>query len=157
MRIFILSICTLLLSCNNPDTQEKVDTLTPEEQEIAKNLIQGAFDDLWAGLDSTKILDYHTEDFIILEHGEIWDNDRITQYMRESLQRENRPKRLNYMDYISIDKYGSSIQLAYHNRAEFFQQDSLVFEGSWLESALAVKTSDGWRLKMMHSTRNKRK
>ena len=57
------------------------------------------------------------------------------------------------MDYISIDKYGESIQLAYNNRAEFYRNDSLLFEGGWLESALAVKTKNGWRLKMMHSTR----
>ena len=74
--------------------------------------------------------------------------------MRGQLSNDNRAKRLNYMDYISIEKYGPSIQIAYHNRAEFYQQDSLVGEGSWLESALAIKTAEGYRLKMMHSTWN---
>lgn len=56
------------------------------------------------------------------------------------------------MEYISVEKYGSSIQMTYDNFAEFYQQDSLVAKAHWLESALAVETDDGWRLKMMHST-----
>lgn len=44
------------------------------------------------------------------------------------------------------------MQIAYHNYAKFMQADSLVGQAKWLESALAVMTEDGWRLKMMHST-----
>ncbi len=143
----------LLVSCTNPAPISN-NIITLEETNIAKDLIQGAFDDLWGGVDSTKILNYHTNDFIILEHGEIWDNNRIKQFMREQLENPNRPKRVNSMDYISIDKYGPSIQIAYHNTAEFYNQDSLVGNGSWLESAVAVETPEGWRLKMMHSTWN---
>jgi hypothetical protein len=43
--------------------------------------------------------------------------------------------------------------MAYHNYAEFVRADTLVAEAQWLESAVAVKTKEGWRLKMMHSTR----
>lgn len=149
---YILLVIFFASSCVAKQVENR-SILSAEEEQIAKDLIQGAFDDLWGGVDSTKILKYHTPDFIILEHGEVWDNDRIKQFMRGQLQRENRPIRKNMMDYISIDKYGESIQLAYNNRAEFYRNDSLLFEGGWLESALAVKTDEGWRLKMMHSTR----
>jgi len=159
MRVFIPALFILLLSCNfSKPIQDSAITveesaITAEEKELAKDLIQGAFDDLWAGMDSSKIHNYHTDDFVILEHGEVWDNERIKQFMREQLANENRAKRINKMDYIFIDKYGESIQIAYHNKAEFFVRDSLVWTGAWLESALAIKTSEGWRLKMMHSTR----
>ena len=156
MKHILLLFCLFILACQ-PKADITETAITQEEISIAKDLIQGAFDDLWAGIDSTKILDYHTEDFIILENGEVWDNDRIRQFMRGQLANKNRAKRINKMDYISIDKYGPSIQIAYHNKAEFYNQDSLVNEGSWLESAVAVKTAGGWRLKMMHSTWNKGK
>ena len=147
-----LFLFTLLLSaCQAPPVEEK--PITPAEEQIAKELIQGAFDELWGGVDSTKISTYHTEDFIILEQGEIWDNDRIKAYMRRQLASPDRPKRTNRMEYISIEKYGPSLQIAYHNFAEFTQADTLVGEAQWLESALAVRTEEGWRLKMMHSTR----
>ncbi|ADR22914.1 hypothetical protein MATR_32370 [Marivirga tractuosa] len=151
MKYLVIALSfTLLCSCQ---TQTKeYQPITEQEIQIAKDLIQGSFDDLWAGLDSTKISKYHTDDFIILEQGEIWDNDRIKEYIRKKLARANRPKRTNRMEYIAIDKYGESIQIAYYNFAEFTQADTLVSEAKWLESALAVSTKDGWKLKMMHST-----
>lgn len=153
MKIFLFCFSLLLVSCTH-STSIKNEAISKEEIIIVKGLIQGAFDDLWAGMDSTKISKYHTEDFIILENGEVWDNSRIKKFMRERLRNKNRAKRINIMDYISLEKYGSAINVMYHNKAEFYQGDSLVNKGSWLESALAIKTSDGWRLKMMHSTWN---
>jgi hypothetical protein len=152
MRYTILFL--LILSACQPTTIEKEEApITEAEVQIAKDLIQGAFDDLWAGVDSTKIANYHTHDFIILEQGEIWDNERIKAYMRKQLAKTDRPVRTNKMDYISIEKYGPSIQIAYYNEAEFSRADTLVGKAKWLESALAVPTEKGWRLKMMHSTR----
>ena len=152
----LLCISLLLLSCSNPSSTGN-EAITEDESKIVKDLIQGAFDDLWAGMDSTKISKYHTDDFIILENGEVWDNNRIKEFMRKKLNVEQRPKRINIMDYISLEKYGPSINVMYHNKAEFYQGDSLVNKGSWLESALAIKTDDGWRLRMMHSTWNRSK
>lgn len=154
MKFTIFSLLCLLAftACQGP-SKESTSVLAPEEEAIAKELIQGSFDKIWGGVDSMEIANYHTDDFIILEHGEVWDNDRIKTFIRGQLARDNRPVRTNRMEYISIEKYGPSIQMAYHNFAEFYQADSLIAERQWLESALAVKTPEGWRLKMMHSTR----
>ena len=133
-----------------------MESISAEEKTAIKALILGAFDDLWGGMDSTKILNYHTPDFYILEHGEVWDNAKITSWMKGRLQYENRPLRVNSMEYIDWHKYGSSITCSYHNYAKFMQGDTLAAEGQWLESALAVQTDEGWRLKMMHSTRVRR-
>lgn len=149
--LFLLVTLSLCQAC--APTEAPTTSLSAEEEKIAKALIQGAFDDLWGGVDSTKISQYHTDDFIILEQGEVWDNDRIKQFMRGQLAQPNRAKRINRMDYISLDKYGNSIQIAYYNYAEFTQADTLVGKAAWLESALAVSTPEGWRLKSMHSTR----
>ncbi|MFT4664605.1 MAG: hypothetical protein ACI9XB_001551 [Gammaproteobacteria bacterium] len=152
----ILSVFLFLLfflqSCQAPQGGKIEAPISVEETQIAKDLIQGAFDDLWGGVDSTKISNYHTDDFIILENGEVWDNDRIKVFIRKQLVNTERAKRTNRMEYISIDKYGPSIQIAYHNFADFSKGDSIVGKARWLESALAVPTEKGWRLKMMHST-----
>lgn len=141
-----------IIACNGNQSLKVQEKITPEEIQIAKNLIQGSFDDIWAGFDSTKILNYHTEDFIILENGEVWDNERIKAFMRKKIKENRDVNRINKMDYISIEKFGPSIQLAYHNSADFIHADTLAGKGRWLESATAIETPDGWRLKMMHST-----
>ena len=148
----ILILTLFLSTCQIPESNKHQEQINEEEKQIAKHLIQGAFDDLWAGLDSTKISNYHTDDFLILEQGEIWNNDRIKAFMRQQLARTDSTKRTNRMEYISIDRYGESMQIAYYNFAEFTRADTLVSKARWLESALAISTKDGWRLKMMHST-----
>lgn len=153
MKYISVFLALVLFSCQPPETSKEEKPITEAEVQIAKGLIQGAFDDLWAAADSTKMSKYHTEDFILLEHGEIWDNDRIREYMRKRNARTNRAKRINKMEYISVEKYGKSMQIAYHNFADFLQADTVAGKGQWLESALAVETPEGWRLKMMHSTR----
>lgn len=155
MKNFFLPLLLLVILAGcQPSSSQTENSITPNDAEIqiAKSLIQGAFDDLWGGVDSTKIANYHTEDFIILENGEVWDNNRIKQFMRGQLANPNRPRRVNRMEYISIEKYGSSLQIAYDNYADFYQQDSLVGKAHWLESAMAIETPEGWRLRMMHST-----
>ena len=153
MKYLLLSILPLIFCMCKPKVTPAVTAaISDVETQIAKDLIQGAFDDLWGGVDSTLISKYHTDDFIILENGEVWDNNRIKKFMRGQLAKPDRALRINSMDYISIDKYGESMQIAYNNYAKFMKADSLVGEGQWLESALALKTDVGWRLKMMHST-----
>lgn len=134
-------------------TSIPTNSITSEETQIAKDLIQGSFDDLWGGMDSTKILNYHTEDFYILEHGEIWDNDRIKLFMRNRLKQGEQPKRVNRMEYHTIEKFDNAINIAYDNYGDFYKGDSLVWEGHWLESAMIIPTNDGWRIRTMHSTR----
>lgn len=150
LKYFLFFILLLFLSCS---PKEATQNLTEEEKTVAEGLVQGVFDDVWAGLDSTKILSYHTDDFILLEHGEVWTNREIGDYIKKSLTRENRPIRKNRMEFFFMEKYGHAINMAYHNYATFLNNDTLVGRGQWLESATAVKTNNGWKLKSMHSTR----
>ncbi len=154
MKYLFISLL-FLVSCQKQESNKDQKFTKLAKEQIAKDLIQGAFDDLWAGVDSTKIAKYHTDDFILLEHGEVWDNSRIKVYMNGQLARKNRAKRINRMEYISIDDYDESIMVSYYNFAEFRRADTLVGKAKWLESALAIPTEDGWRLRMMHSTRVK--
>lgn len=100
----------IFIGCSTSTEQEST---TKEDEKIIKDLIQGAFDDLWAGFDSTKVLTYHTPDFIILEHGEVWDNTKIKSWMKGNLANPNDVKRSNRMEYIAIDRFGPSIQASY--------------------------------------------
>ncbi len=150
--LLLISLIVILAACQKQVVDNSAKEITTEEIRIAKQLIQGSFDDLWAGMDSTKILKYHTENFYILENGEVWTNQEIRNFMKRSLSNNDRPHRENKMDFLTLEKQGHAINIAYHNYATFTQGDSLVGNAQWLESALAIPTKDGWRLRMMHST-----
>ncbi len=129
-----------------------------EDAAAVKQLIQDAFDDIWSSMDSTTISKHHTDDFIILEHGEVWTNATIKGWMKKALTQERTSKRNNSFEYISVEQIDQEhIWVAYHNFANWTEDGKVLGEMSWLESALAVKTDEGWKLKMMHSTRKPRK
>lgn len=122
-------------------------------KDSVKYLVQGVFDDVWAGLDSTAIERYHTDDFIILEHGEVWTNDTIKKYIRGALERGSDLKRINRMEYIDMKIVPGMAYASYDNYADFVRNDSIILKRRWLESVTAIPTADGWRLNTMHSTR----
>jgi len=157
MKKIIAPICILLLGiCCAPVSSPEPPITPPIDQaalaKISQQLIIDSFDELFSNLDSTKIRDYYTEDFLLLENGLIWNNDSIVDYQRKSLPNPQRAVRLNNFEFISTKVYEESVWMAYHNTATFWQGEEQVGEAYWLESAVAVPTKEGWRLEMLHST-----
>lgn len=128
-------------------------SLSAADKEAAKQLVIDSFEDIWSDLDAEKIPLYHTDDFIILEQGVVWTNDSIRNYQSMELQSGRNLKRHNKFDFVKVEEKGDAIWLAYHNYATWTKEDKVVGNAHWLESAVAVKTGDGWKLQMMHSTR----
>ncbi|WP_297337441.1 DUF4440 domain-containing protein [Algoriphagus sp.] len=123
------------------------------EEKLIQNLIQDSFDDLFSEFKSEKLLDYYTEDFLLLEQGEVWDNELILAYFERAKQNPNPSVRTNRFEFIETKVSGSTAWVAYHNYATFSQNGEETQQLYWLESATAVKTEKGWRLELLHSTR----
>jgi len=125
------------------------------DEEALQALIQDSFDHIWSELDAEKIPDYYLPDFLLLEHGEVWDNAFIATYFEGARTRPQRPIRTNRFEFIRTDVKGDMAWIAYHNYADFAIEGQDTRKAYWLESAVAVKTPQGWKLKMLHSTRGK--
>lgn len=132
-------------------------TATREDEELVKKLIIDSFQDLLSDAKIDKIDTYYTRDFLLLEHGEVWTNDSINKYMNMMLNMEQMPERINTFDFIEVRINGDMAWTAYHNTAEFKIDGKKVGEMNWLESASAIRTEDGWKLEVLHSTRKERK
>lgn len=123
-----------------------------DELEI-QNLIQNSFDELFSNLDGEKLDDYYTDDFLLLEQGEIWDKAIILGYFEQASKSLNRPIRTNRFEFITTKVDGNRGWVGYWNYATITKDGQVIQELKWLESATAVKTDKGWRLDMLHSTR----
>lgn len=123
-----------------------------DEVEI-QNLIQNSFDELFSNLDAEKLGDFYTDDFLLLEQGEVWDKAIILGYFERASQNPNRPVRTNRFEFIQTKVEGNRGWVGYWNYATISKDGQVVQEIKWLESATAVKTEKGWRLDMLHSTR----
>jgi len=127
-----------------------------DEKEI-QQLIQGSFDTLFSTFDSDQMSKFYTADFILLEDGEVWDNQILLDYFTEAKQNPNPATRVNRFEFIKTTISGDRGWVAYHNFATISRDGKVIREVRWLESATAVKTDAGWRLDMLHSTKQESK
>ncbi|MFN3760544.1 MAG: nuclear transport factor 2 family protein [Algoriphagus aquaeductus] len=122
-----------------------------------EQLIQDSFDEIFSNYNAEKLTDFYTEDFILLEHGEVWDMAFIRNYLGKAKSNPNPPTRTNRFEYIKTIVEGDRAWIAYHNYATISRDGQVLRELYWLESANAIRTENGWRLDMLHSTRADKK
>lgn len=122
------------------------------DKKLIKNLVMESFDEIWSKLNSKNIDKYYTKDFLLLENGEVWNNDTIANYLDKALLDKPNPTRINTIEIIDIKVGNKTAWVAYHNYATFSIDGNIVFKAHWLESATAILTDKGWKLDMLHST-----
>lgn len=145
----LLILCLTFMSCG--DTK-KVAIDNPEDFKAVEQVVQSVFDDIWSDKKAELLTKYHTDDFILLEHGEVWTNDTIANWCKRAKIRDEGMKRINSFDFFEAKREGNKIWMAYHNYATL-KRDTLVRKAQWLESIVAVKQDSIWKLELMHSTR----
>lgn len=140
----ILMLCFTAISF----AQSSVKT---DESRI-KELIIKSFDEIWSPLKSKNIDKYYTKDFLLLENGEVWNNDSISKYLDQALLNKPIPKRVNTIEIIEVKVLNGMAWVAYKNKAVFTLENKPSRKALWLESATAILTETGWKLQMLHST-----
>ena len=118
-----------------------------------EQLIQNSFDEIFSNYEVDKLIDFYTEDFLLLEQGEVWDMAIIRDYLTKAKSNLTPPTRTNRFEFIKTDVEGDRAWVAYHNYATISRDGQVLREIYWLESATAIRTTNGWRLDMLHSTR----
>ncbi len=90
-----------------------------------------------------------TEDFQLLEHGEVWTMQKLV----DAVQPKGDPyERKNFFNQIRARQEGDVAWLSYWNKAEIRSSRGLRTV-VWLESAVVVKKGDRWKVQLLHSTR----
>jgi len=121
-----------------------------------KELIIKSFDEIWSELNSKNIEKYYTKDFLLLENGEVWNNDSIANYLDNAILKKPIPNRVNSIEFIEIKVTKGMAWIAYRNQAILTIENKIVRKTHWLESATAILTENGWKLEMLHSTVTKK-
>ncbi len=142
-NLFILFVFLV----TSPAFSQSADQLQVEQ------LIQNSFDEIFSNYDAAKLTDFYTEDFLLLEHGELWDMAFIRDYLAKAKTNPNPPTRTNRFEFIKTLVEGDRAWVAYHNYATISRDGQILRELYWLESATAIRTESGWKLDMLHSTR----
>lgn len=149
-RIFQFLIMLMAVTAIGQNSEK-----TKEDQ--IEDLITNSFQKIFSDMDPQALDTYCTKDFLLLETGEVWDMDKMRNYLKQAGERKTEVKRINSFDFIEIKIEGKTAWVAYYNKAEFMSGDKLIREMNWLESATAILTEEGWKLQLLHSTMAKEK
>lgn len=120
---------------------------SPKKQEVQQVIIR-FFDALSVG-NIPQIKAEVSDDFILLENGEVWTMDTLASKI-------SRPKpegflRLNSFDFLETKIDKNRAWVYYKNKAEITSKNRNTTI-KWLESAFLIKEKDRWRMELMHST-----
>lgn len=127
-------------------------TSSEADEQMIMDLIKDSFQDILSENKTEKLPQYYTRDFLLLEDGEVWDMKRIRKMMDVAGAMDQLPERINSFEFIEMKIAGDMAWVAYYNTAVLKMQEKVVGEMNWLESAAAVRTEEGWRLELLHST-----
>jgi len=161
-KIFILLVFLIgIIACEQKkepdDSKDSENNITSMNNDIksVKELVKISFEDIWSKLDSTKIGKYHTDDFILLENGIVWNNDSVRDYLsweRKEIEIQ-KYQRLNRFEFLKSVHNKNTIWIAYDNYGTWVKGTDTLGRVHWLESVIAIKEQDEWKLQQLHSTR----
>ncbi|GLX78267.1 hypothetical protein tinsulaeT_16070 [Thalassotalea insulae] len=100
-----------------------------------------------SAFDHDKLKSFMTDDFQLLEVGQIWDANKLISVIRPSNM-----VRKNYFQLVTTKLHDDSAWVSYWNKA-IFTNNGKSGTMYWLESAVLVKHGAGWQIQMLHSTR----
>lgn len=149
-----------LLSCNESSKNAALPTHQLDKFQIqrdidsVKYLVTQSFEDIWSDLDTEKIEEHHTRDFMLLENGVVWNNDSVANYLgKERKAMEiGQYQRLNHFEWLKAEHHKHSVWVAYHNYGTWMRKTDTLGSAHWLESAIAIKDQGQWKLQQLHST-----
>lgn len=120
---------------------------TPEKIDVQQVIIR--FFDALSVANIPQMKAEVSDDFILLENGEIWTIDTLANKI-------SRPKpegylRQNSFDFLSTKIDKNRAYVYYKNKAEISSKTRNATI-KWLESAILRKEKGRWRMELMHST-----
>src|SRR6188474_2238430 len=106
-RIFCLILFALFFN---------ITSFCQKEKDSIEASISKFFDGL-SEIDAKKLKAYTTDDFILLENGQLWNIDTLINKM--STPKNAGIKRINKFQFIKTEQNGDIAWVSYHNTAEF--------------------------------------
>jgi len=91
-----------------------------------------------------------TDDYLLIENGEIWDMKREAEDYRKNASRII--ERKDHFDFKYIKILGSTAYTVYNLKSEITENGKLT-KLTWNESVIFRKVEGQWKIALIHSTR----
>lgn len=139
LLIIVISLSRLVLA---------QQPLTKDQQDVQKTIID--FFETLSNRDSLNLKNYCTADILLIEYGQIWNLDTL---IRKAIRTNTATdfKRVNTLDFITSSVENKTAWTTYNLHSEIMREGKKISR-HWLETVVAVKVKNRWKIRVLHST-----
>ena len=120
-----------------------------DDAAAVKQAVNDVYSVFYVSLDKQKYRSLLTEDYLLLEHGELLDVEGDIALMPAP---DSGYKRTDAFDFRSVKVHGDTAYAVYFLKSKITDKNG-THNGEWLESAILRRSRTGWRIALLHSTR----
>ena len=133
-----------LAAALNPGSAQASDDAADVRQAIKDNYAA------YSGFDEQKYRATTTDDFVLLEHGELIDREGDVANMPKP---DSGFRRKDHFSFNSVKVEDDFAYAVYTLRSEFYDDVRGARSREWIESAILRRVDDRWKMALLHSTR----
>lgn len=100
--------------------------------------------------DIKKHMAYCTDDYLLIENGEVWNMEKEAEYYKQNTRRVI--ERSDYFDFKYIKISGNTAYAVYNLKSDIRESGKLT-QKNWNESAIFRKIDGRWKIALIHSTK----
>ena len=90
-----------------------------------------------------------TENYLLIEEGEIWNMEKERKYYLENASRTI--ERKDYFNILYVKVYGTTAYAVYNLKSDI-KENAVMKVKNWNESAFFRKVKGAWKIELIHST-----
>jgi ketosteroid isomerase-like protein len=137
LGLIIISICTLTAWAG-------------DDEEAVKQAVKNYYYLYFVKMDIDAYRSILTEDYLILENGELLDTEGDIALMPEP---DSGYERTDTFDFRLIKIDGDIAYTVYFLKADITEEANGTIHKEWLESTILHRSDEGWLIALLHSTR----
>jgi ketosteroid isomerase-like protein len=121
-----------------------------DDETAVKQTVKDVYSIFSVSLDKQKYRALLTDDYLLLENGELLDIEGDIALMPAP---DSGYKRTDAFDFRSVKVHGDTAYAVYFLKSEITDKKNGTRNREWLESAILRRARKGWRVALLHSTR----
>lgn len=137
LGLLIISLCALKVFAG-------------DEEETVKQTIKNYYYLYFVKMDKSAYRSILTEDYLLLENGELFDAEGDIAAMPDP---KSGYERTDTFDFRSVKIEGDIAYTVYFLKADIRDKVNGAIHKEWLESTILHRSGDGWKIALLHSTR----
>ena len=126
------------------------DVLAADDEAVVKRIVQDSYDVFYMKMDQKKYLSMLTDDYRLLENGEIFDANGDISFMPKP---EDKYRRIDIFDFRSVKIQGDFAYTVYFLKSDITDNKKGHRAVDFLESTILRRNGNNWRIALLHSTR----